>query len=125
MKEIKLTKQDYQNALKIWSGYCDDEPHPYSFPKYIEVYLDELEEQKLKTVLLSDTQKPVSLWRTDIENAPRINSTTILIITKIHGTYVVCPSEDLNDYFWFGSDCNVFHNNEIAYWMEILKQPEL
>ena len=41
---MKLTKQDYQNALEIWSSYCHDEPHPYSFPKYIEVKLDELTE---------------------------------------------------------------------------------
>lgn len=80
---------------------------------------------KIKTVLTSDTIKQISTWRNDIENAPRINSTNILIITKTHGTYVVCPPEDLNDYLWFGSDCNMFHNNEIAYWMEIPKQPEL
>ena len=40
---MKLTKKDYHNALIIWSSYCDDESHPYSFPKYIEEIIDELE----------------------------------------------------------------------------------
>ena len=43
---MKLTKQDYQNALIIWSSYRDEDPFPYSFPKYIEVKLDELEQPK-------------------------------------------------------------------------------
>ena len=43
MSNTKLITQDYQNALIIWSRYCDDEPHPYSFPKYIEEIIDELE----------------------------------------------------------------------------------
>ena len=121
MKEIKL--QDYQNALKIWSSYCDDEPHPYSFPKYIEEIIDELEEQKLKTVLLSDTQKPVSPWRTDIENAPR---RTILILDNQNDPFLVYPDDYAHD-TWGTSvfDDEIFQNSEIAYWMPIPELPTI
>jgi len=45
---MKLTKEDYQNALIIWSSYRDDELFTYSFLKYIEVKLDELEKLEEK-----------------------------------------------------------------------------
>ena len=43
---MELTKQDYQSALEIWSSYCFKTDNELTFPGYIEVKLDELEEQK-------------------------------------------------------------------------------
>ena len=67
-------------------------------------------------------QKPVSPWRTDIENAPR-NVTDILIMDSYGYRYFVHPDND-DDYTWktAGPDCDIFQNREIPYWMPI---PEL
>ena len=45
---MKLTKQDYQNALIIWSSYCFKTDNELTFPGYIEVKLDELENPEEK-----------------------------------------------------------------------------
>ena len=46
---MKLTKKDYQSALKIWLSYCFKTDNELTFPGYLEVKLDGFEEQKLKT----------------------------------------------------------------------------
>ena len=84
---------------------------------------------KLKTVLLNEQPKPVSTWRTDIENAPRY-VTDILIMDSYGGHYlvypVVYPDYDGND-TWKTVSCDdhPFKNSEIAYWMEIPELPKL
>ena len=45
---MKLTKQDYQNALIIWSSYCFKTDNELTFPGYIEVKLDEFENPEEK-----------------------------------------------------------------------------
>ena len=55
---MKLTEQDYQSALKIWLSYFFKTDNELTFPGYIEVKLDELEEQKLKTPLYRWIQVP-------------------------------------------------------------------
>lgn len=48
MIEKELTEQDYQSALKIWLSYCFKTDNELTFPGYIEVKLDELEEPEEK-----------------------------------------------------------------------------
>ena len=76
---------------------------------------------KIKTVLLSDTQKPVSPWRTDIENAPR-DGRDILIVCK-GDTYVVYPENHSVTYSWQSRLYLLFANKEITHWMLLLELP--
>jgi len=43
MKEIKLTLQDYKNALEIWFNYRFKTDNELSFPGYLEEIIAELE----------------------------------------------------------------------------------
>ncbi|QMV49828.1 MAG: hypothetical protein [Cryophage ML09] len=43
MKEIKLTLQDYKNALEIWFNYRFKTDNELSFPGYLEKIIAELE----------------------------------------------------------------------------------
>ena len=79
---------------------------------------------KIKTVLLSDMPEAVSLWRTDIENAPR-DGIDILIMNSYGYCYLVYPDND-NDYTWktSGPYYDIYQNREIPYWMPIPEIPE-
>ena len=125
---MKLTKQDYQNALEIWLSYRNGDS-VLLFIGYLEEIIEqELNENSVSSILehTADDGKnyaPNSIWRTDIENAPR---RTILILDSSNDPFLVYPDYDGHD-TWktvtFYDD--IFKNREIAYWMEIPKQPEL
>mgnify|MGYP000515255259 CR=1 FL=1 len=83
---------------------------------------------KIKTVLQFEKQKPVSPWRTDIENAPRDESDILAVIGDFNYVlhyYHNKLGEAIGDFRVWHSDEWSYKDEDITHWMPIPELPKL